>query len=70
MFLYAVPNRSRQIAQGALLAGFLTAVIVGLFIIGIVYAPSPIILGTERNADGSLEYLCLGTSCEYFRPMN
>ena len=30
----------------------------------------PIVLGTERNGDGSVEYLCLGTGCEDLRPMD
>ncbi len=24
----------------------------------------PIVIGTELNGDGSVEYLCLGTGCE------
>ena len=29
----------------------------------------PIILGTEMNTDGSVEYLCLGNGCENSTPM-
>lgn len=30
----------------------------------------PIILGTERNGNGTVEYLCLGTGCENLRPLD
>mgnify|MGYP006271459127 CR=1 FL=1 len=28
----------------------------------------PVVLGTEREADGSIEYLCLGRSCADIEP--
>lgn len=32
--------------------------------IGVALSRNPIILGTEMNADGRVEYLCLGRGCE------
>ena len=34
------------------------------------YQAPPIVLGTEMNADGSVEYLCLGGGCEGLRPFH
>jgi hypothetical protein len=30
----------------------------------------PIVLGTEMNTNGMVEYLCLGSGCENLHPMN
>jgi len=32
------------------------------------FSSGPIVLGTELNGNGSVEYLCLGDSCEGKRP--
>ena len=43
---------------------------IGLFILGIygVYSSyGPVILGTEMNANGEIEYLCAGNGCEDFK---
>lgn len=50
--------------SGFLLLGFLTCLAVAWMSAG------PVVLGTEMNANGSVEYLCLGTACEDFRRMD
>ncbi|MCK6418646.1 MAG: hypothetical protein L6Q57_06905 [Alphaproteobacteria bacterium] len=37
-----------------------------VFIAAAVISSGPIVLGTEMNGDGSLEYLCLGRGCEIY----
>ena len=34
------------------------------------FSAGPIILGTEMNANGTVEYLCLGRSCETYQAMD
>ena len=54
-------------------AGLFTAVLL-IFVLGcmvtVVSKSGPIVLGTERNGNGSVEYLCLGTGCEDLRAMD
>lgn len=35
-------------------------------LLGIVSYSGPIVLGTELNANGTVEYLCVGSACENF----
>lgn len=35
-----------------------------------LYVAGPIVLGTERNTNGLVEYLCLGAGCEDLTSMN
>lgn len=50
--------------SGFLLLGFLTCLFVACYSVG------PVILGTEMNANGSVEYLCLGNACNDIRRMD
>lgn len=35
-----------------------------LSLVGIFISSGPVVLGSEMNANGTIEYLCLGTGCE------
>jgi hypothetical protein len=34
------------------------------------FSAGPVILGSELNANGTVEYLCLGLACENFQAMD
>jgi hypothetical protein len=34
------------------------------------FSAGPIVLGSEMNANGTVEYLCLGRTCEEYRQMD
>jgi hypothetical protein len=40
------------------------------FIVLALHSSGPIILGTERNTNGLVEYLCLGSGCDGLNRMN
>lgn len=46
------------------------AVIFGLAFLGFANASTPLILGSELNGDGTVEYLCLGSSCDNLTKMD
>jgi len=62
-------RRRREEVKAILFAGFLTLVIAGCLSVSIASA-GPMVLGTELNADGTVEYLCLGAGCENLAPMD
>ena len=47
-----------------LLTGFVVSISAAFLSAG------PIVLGTELNTNGSVEYLCLGMACENFQAMD
>lgn len=55
-------NYSRQVLKGQILILTLLLFVLGLLIVSLLDM-GPIILGSERNGNGSVEYLCLGTGC-------
>lgn len=48
--------------------GLLTVFICALSLA--VLSGGPFVLGTEMNANGTVEYLCLGLGCENFQAMD
>lgn len=50
-------------ARVLLFAAFLILLLLSAIVLAFTSA-GPIILGTELNGNGSVEYLCLGTGCE------
>lgn len=66
MLVYRKNNELTYAAffSAILLMGFLTCLFVACLSSG------PVILGTEMNANGSVEYLCLGNTCENYRRMD
>ena len=66
--MYYKPSQ-REVMGGAFIvllsALFILSVVIACFILG-----SPIILGSERNGNGSVEYLCLGAGCENYPRMD
>lgn len=65
-------NAHKRIMTQVYALGFFVCLIVFLILcIGYAYnSAGPVILGTEQNGDGSVEYLCLGSGCEDLRPMD
>ena len=57
----------RDAYKGAALVSCLLVLLVVFFAMAL--SSGPIILGTEMNANGSVEYLCLGASCEDMNAM-
>ncbi len=59
----------KEIIYGATFAAILLATL--LTAIGLAFASSgPIVLGTEMNTNGLVEYLCLGRGCETYTAMD
>lgn len=55
-------NYSRQVLKGQILILALLLFVLGMLVVSLLDM-GPIILGSERNGNGSVEYLCLGTGC-------
>lgn len=53
-------------------AAIFAVFVVSLLLVSMVMAltSGPIIVGTEMNTNGLVEYLCLGSGCENLYPMN
>lgn len=63
-------KRQRQCyVHAVFFALFLTTFII-LTITMAAFSTGPIVLGTEMNANGLVEYLCLGNGCENLYPMD
>lgn len=62
LYMYERVSRREQI-KATIFAFFLVAAIVGSLVFSIA-ASGPIVLGTEMNTNGFVEYLCLGKGCE------
>lgn len=60
-------SRSRDAVKGAVFGSCLLMVLIGFFVMAV--SSGPIILGTELNANGSVEYLCVGSGCENLSDM-
>lgn len=60
--------RRRNMTGPVLFFAFL-AVMMILTICNIFLHTGPIILGTEMNANGHVEYLCLGNGCDRYSDM-
>ncbi len=56
-------RRQREEIQAILFGAFLLFLFVGCLAVSVAGA-GPLILGTELNANGTVEYLCLGAGCE------
>jgi len=71
--LYSFTNNQRHktklVCKACLFSGFLLFVLAGtlIFVLG---SNGPMILGTEINTNGLIEYLCLGNGCESFTSMD
>lgn len=61
--MYIERNRNRDILKGQALIFLLLAFILGLLFFSLK-GTGPIVLGSERNGNGSVEYLCLGMGCD------
>ncbi|MDB2683130.1 hypothetical protein N9Z27_02640 [Alphaproteobacteria bacterium] len=57
------PNRAREEVKAILFCGFLVLA-VSVFLTTAFISSGPIVLGTEMNTNGKVEYMCLGTGCE------
>jgi hypothetical protein len=55
-------NTSREEVKAALFAVGLMCFL--LVLVVMLFSAGPIILGTEMNTNGQVEYLCLGSGCE------
>lgn len=62
-------RRRREKIQAILFAWFLAVVLIGGLTVSVASA-GPFVLGTELNANGTVEYLCLGTGCEFLVAMD
>ena len=52
---------------GPILFAAILMTFVGLCLVVIARQGGPWVIGTEREADGRVEYLCLGRGCEDIR---
>ena len=70
MFLYAQPRyrRSNEAMKAAFFGVFIVLFLAGSLIAGLF--SGPIVLGTEMNTNGLVEYLCLGKGCENLHGMD
>lgn len=66
-----IPPRHRYFREETK-AAFFGVFMLSLITASVVMAMSegPIILGTEMNTNGMVEYLCLGDGCEHLQPMD
>lgn len=62
-------HRRREEIQAILFGAFLVILLVGCIAVSVASA-KPLILGTELNSNGTVEYLCLGNGCENYRSMD
>lgn len=62
-------RRSKELVKASI---FCTALIFSLFVfLFTAFSQSdPIILGTEMNTNGMVEYLCLGNGCDHLQDMD
>lgn len=65
MHTYAIHSAKKQAFRATLFSAalflFMCASVTGIF----SYA-GPIVLGTELNSNGTVEYLCMGAGCENY----
>lgn len=62
-------RRSRELLKASVF--FMGMLMVFCFSIFVMFnASGPIVLGTEMNANGLVEYLCLGQGCEHLQDMD
>lgn len=62
---YNIKRRATEL-KAAVFGCFLLCLMTGLIAVSLS-ANGPIILGTELNTDGMVEYMCLGNGCETLR---
>ncbi len=60
---HAKKGLNREIVKATLFLASLLILLFGSLIVAAINS-GPIILGTERNTDGLVEYMCLGNGCE------
>lgn len=61
---YKYYRRRRAEEVKAILFAGMIALAIGMGLSVSVASADPFILGTEMNANGTVEYLCLGNGCE------
>lgn len=61
-------RRSNETLKAALFGVFVMTFFVGTIVMAL--CSGPIVLGTEMNTNGLVEYLCLGTGCENLQDMD
>ncbi|MGH1399198.1 MAG: hypothetical protein ACRBCT_08295 [Alphaproteobacteria bacterium] len=66
---YYEPKINREVIMAGGFAVCLVAFMVTMIFIS-MNSMSPMILGTELNPNGTVEYLCLGRGCEGLTPMD
>lgn len=66
-FLTIYRRKRRAKIMAPLFFMFLIGVL-ALFIMMGFFWSGPIVLGTEMNTDGLIEYMCLGRDCESLQP--
>jgi len=62
-------SRRKEAAYGLALTICLLVLTIGSMLV-FSFDSGPMILGTEMNANGTVEYLCLGSGCENVTPMD
>lgn len=64
--------RSHRPMNEATKAAFFMMFIIGLIFVSflVILLSGPIVVGTEMNTNGLVEYLCLGKGCENLYPMS
>lgn len=60
---------NREYKKAIRFFAFMSCVLFGLIILSLSSIDS-VILGSELNGDGTVEYLCLGSSCEGLTKMD
>lgn len=66
---YKYYKRRRAEEVRAIMFASMIARIVGVGLSVSMASADPFVLGTEMNANGTVEYLCLGNGCESLPPM-
>lgn len=64
---YDIEQKTVQIRHIAFFFALVSVFLGSIFIASL--NTGPVILGTEMNANGLVEYLCLGNGCENFTSM-
>ncbi|MFP4312941.1 MAG: hypothetical protein ACLFR0_01330 [Alphaproteobacteria bacterium] len=68
--LYELPYRRGRACEIWTSAFFILLIIAVFIFTAFAVFDSPVILGTEKNANGLVEYLCLGSGCDNLQDMD
>jgi len=66
MYKYKTKNRAKEEVCAVLFSSFLF-MFLGFAVLLAFQSSGPIVLGTELNTNGAVEYMCLGNGCENLR---